>query len=121
MTLQSDIAAVKARLDAKPGAVAEDARVRDVLIYKVSGKMFAILSMRADAAVSLKCDPGLADLLRGQYAGVGHRYHLDQRHWISVALGADVPADEILELVDQSYALVTAGLTRAQRAALNSA
>jgi predicted DNA-binding protein (MmcQ/YjbR family) len=121
MDLDRHAAAVKARLDAKPGAVAEPARVRDVLIYKLAGKMFAILSMRADAAVSLKCDPFLAGLLREQYAGVGHRYHLDRRHWISVTFGADVPEEEVERLVDQSYELVKAGLTRAQRAALEPA
>jgi predicted DNA-binding protein (MmcQ/YjbR family) len=70
--------------------------------------------------VSLKCDPHLAEILRAQYAGIGHRYHLDRRHWINVALDADVPLDEALHLADQSYHLVCAGLTRKQRAELEA-
>ena len=120
MSTPSPTAAAKARLLAKPGAVAEPATVKGVALYKVMGKMFAILSERADPNVSLKCDPHLAEILREQYAGVGHRYHLDRRHWISVSLDADVPEDEVLRLVDQSYDLVRAGLTRKQRAALGT-
>lgn len=114
-------AALKARLGAKLGAVAEPAALKDAALYKVMGKMFAILSWRADPAVSLKCDPHLAEILRAQYTGVGHRYHLDRRHWISVALDADVPPEEILRLADQSYDLVHAGLTRKQKAELAAA
>lgn len=114
------IAAVKAELDAKPSAVAEAGSVAGVSLYKVMGKMFAILSTRRDAAVSLKCDPHLAEILREQYAGIGHRYHLDRRHWISVSLNADVPPAEIVRLAAHSYDLVRAGLTRKQRAALEA-
>lgn len=113
-----EIAALRARLLGKPGAVAEPARVPGVALYKVMGRMFAILSERADSNVSLKCDPHLAEVLRERYAGVGHRYHLDRRHWISISLGADVPWEEVLDLVDQSYDLVRAGLTRKQKAEL---
>jgi predicted DNA-binding protein (MmcQ/YjbR family) len=87
-----------------------------VLIYKVKGKMFAILSVRGVEHVILKCDQHLAEILREQYAGVGHRSHLDRRFWISVSLDADVPQAEIQRLAEQSYALVRAGLTRKQRA-----
>ena len=112
------VANVKAWLDAKPGAVAEPASGPGAVIYKVMGKMFAILTTGKLEAVSLKCDPHLAEVLREQYAGVGYRYHLDRRHWISVQLGADVPMDEIERLVAQSYDLVCAKLTRAQKSEL---
>ena len=52
-----------------------------VLIYKVMGKMFAVLSIRRIENVILKCDPELGEALREQYAGVGHRSHLDRRHF----------------------------------------
>lgn len=80
--------------------------------------MFAILSTRRFLGVSLKCDPHLAEILREQYSGVGHRYHLDRRHWISVRLDADVPLEEVERLAARSYELVCAKLTRQQRAEL---
>jgi predicted DNA-binding protein (MmcQ/YjbR family) len=115
--------ALKAILEAKPGAEAKPmgaprATTPSVLIFKVMGKMFAILSIRGVENVILKCDPNLAQSLREQYAGVGHRSHLDRRFWISVNLDADVPKDEIERLAGHSYALVCEGLTRKQKAEL---
>jgi predicted DNA-binding protein (MmcQ/YjbR family) len=111
------------KLDAMPGAVSKPmsapiASTPSVLIYKVMGKMFAILSIRRIENVILKCDPNLAHVLREQYTGVGHRSHLDRRYWISVNLDADVPADEVERLVEHSYGLVCSNLTRKQKAEL---
>jgi predicted DNA-binding protein (MmcQ/YjbR family) len=89
-----------------------------VLIYKVMGKTFAILSVRKIENVILKCDPHLAEILREQHRGVGHRSHLDRRHWIAVDLDSDVAADEVARLAQGSYDLVCAGLTRRQQAEL---
>ena len=117
--------ALKSKLDAMPGAVAQPMAASRgstplVLIYKVMGKMFAILSIRGDEYVILKCDPDLAKGLREQYAGVGHRSHLDRRFWISVSLDADVPAAEIRRLAAHSYEQVFAKLTRKQKEELAS-
>ena len=120
MNAAGQAAFAKAILGAMPAAVAEPARIDGVTIYKLMGKMFAILSTRADAAISLKCDPYRADLLREQYAGIGHRYHLDRRHWISVTLDQDVPSDELKQLIEHSHALVAAKLTRVQQRALDN-
>ncbi len=115
--------ALKAVLDAKPGAVGEPmAAARGskplVFIYKVMGKMFAILAVRGTPNVILKCDPHLAEVLRGHYVGIGRRSHLDPRFWISVDLDSDVPESEVRRLADHSYDLVCAGLTRQQKAEL---
>ena len=87
-----------------------------VLVFKVGGKMFAILS---DNSVSLKCDPAFADIIRQQYAAVTAGYHLDKRHWNTIQLDGTVPGDQLKEWIEDSYALVVAGLSRAQRASLS--
>jgi predicted DNA-binding protein (MmcQ/YjbR family) len=125
MDLGPRTAALKAVLDAMPGAAASPispprGSAPMALIYKIMGKMFAILSVRGEEGIVLKCDPHLAETLREQYAGVGHRSHLDRRFWISVSLDADVPAYEIERLVAGSYDLVRAGLTRKQKAELGT-
>jgi predicted DNA-binding protein (MmcQ/YjbR family) len=125
LSLGPQTLALKAVLEAMPGAVGQPMTAATgttplVLIFKVMGKMFAILSLRGAQNVILKCDPHLAEVLREQYAGVGHRSHLDRRFWISVDLDADVPAAEIERLAAQSYDLVRAGLTRKQRAELEA-
>lgn len=123
MELGPETQALKARLEAMPGAVGEPmtaSRGREplVILYKVMGKMFAILAVRGTQNVIVKCDPHLAEILREQYAGVGHRSHLDRRFWISIDLDSDVPQDEIERLAAGSYALICEGLTKKQRAEL---
>ena len=126
MDLGERTATLKAILDAKPGATTvarsppRSTKGPEVLDYKVMGKTFAILSVRGPERVILKCDPHLVDILKQQYAGVGHRSHLDRRFWINVVLDADVPAEEIERLADGSYDLVRAGLSRKQRAELDA-
>jgi predicted DNA-binding protein (MmcQ/YjbR family) len=112
---------VKAALDAKPGATsAQLPSAPGVLLYKVMGKMFAILELRKLEAVIVKCDPALVDVLKQQYTGVGHRSHLDRRFWICVNLDADVPATEIKNLIALSYDLVRTKLTHKQKAELEA-
>ena len=80
MALNPAAAALQAILAAKPGAVGEPLpSAPGVVLYKVMGKMFAILESRKIQNMILKCDPHLAEILREQYAGVGHRSHLDRR------------------------------------------
>jgi predicted DNA-binding protein (MmcQ/YjbR family) len=116
-------AAVKAWIETQPGAQGRafapgKSAPPLAVIYKVMGKVFAILSVRGVEDVILKCDPALASALREKYAGIGHRSHLDRRFWISVRLDADVPPREVRRLVSLSYELVCGGLTAKQRAEL---
>jgi len=111
---------LKAILEAIPGADAVPVPVprggpAPAVMYKLMGKMFAILSIRGDAFVIVKCDPGLADVLRQSYSGVGHRSHLDRRFWISIDLDSDVPLAEIRKLIAGSHDLIYASLTRKQK------
>ncbi|MFW5416466.1 MmcQ/YjbR family DNA-binding protein [Nocardiopsis sp. CNT-189] len=88
------------------------------LVYKVRGKIFALLGEdggRGVARLSLKCDPGLALELRAQFPGVRPGYHLAKKHWNSVDLDGSVPDDEIAEMLRHSYERVVAGLRRADR------
>lgn len=114
---------LKSILEAIPGADAVPVPVprggpAPAVMYKLMGKMFAILSIRGDAFVIVKCDPGLADILRQTYSGVGHRSHLDRRFWISIDLDTDVPMTEIRKLIAGSHDLIYASLTRKQKAEL---
>jgi len=123
VNLSERTAALKARLDTKPGVTTlagapPRSSVPNTLRYKVMEKMFAILSVRGAEWVILKCDEHLIEVLKAQYAGIGHRSHLDRRHWICVTLDADVPPAEIERLADHSYDLVCNGLTRKQQAQL---
>ena len=83
--------------------------------FRVGGKIFALLS-ETEHGVSLKCDPALAEILRQNFADVIPGYHLNKRHWNTVALGASVPDNQIEEMVRHSYELVLASLPGKLRA-----
>jgi predicted DNA-binding protein (MmcQ/YjbR family) len=90
-----------------------------VAVFKVGGKMFALVMLDgAPGFVNLKCDPELARELRDRFAAVRPGYHANKRHWNSVDLDGSVPSDEIREMIGHSYELVVAGLTRKERARL---
>ena len=124
MAFSARTTALKMVLEAMPGATVvarNQARSTSGLLaldYKLMGKTFAILAVRGAGHVVLKCDPHLIEILKEQYEGVGHRTHLDRRHWIAVFFDADVPAPEVERLAQHSYDLVRAGLTKKQRAEL---
>jgi predicted DNA-binding protein (MmcQ/YjbR family) len=101
---------------AKPGSAEEYPFGDAVAVFKVAGRIFALVPLGPPPGnVSLKCDPHLAAGLRARYAAITPGYHLNKRHWNTVALDGSVPDEELLELVGHSYELVVARLTRAQR------
>jgi predicted DNA-binding protein (MmcQ/YjbR family) len=113
---------VIAACGAKPGAVEDYPFGDDVAVFKVAGKMFALVTLGPlPGSMSLKCDPGVAVELRAQYPAITAGYHLNKRHWNTVTLDGSLPADEIVELIDHSYELVVARLTRVERNKLRSA
>jgi len=89
-------------------------------VYKVEGKIFAILTPeRTPRSVSLKCEPALAQELRQQHAAVAPGYHLNKKHWNTVELDGDVPPDELQDMIVHSYDRVVAGMPRAVRLRLD--
>ena len=88
-------------------------------VFKVAGKMFALSQLDADSLrVSLKCEPGLAEALRGAYAAVIPGYHLNKRHWNTVIVDGSLPDDAVRDMIEDSYDLVVTRLPRARRRAL---
>jgi predicted DNA-binding protein (MmcQ/YjbR family) len=107
---------VMAACGGKPGAVEDYPFGPQVAVFKVAGKMFALVSLGpVPGSVSLKCDPDLAIGLRRQHAAITAGYHLNKRHWNSVALDGSFPHDQLIDLIDHSYELVVASLPRAER------
>ncbi|BEP15256.1 MmcQ/YjbR family DNA-binding protein [Acidothermaceae bacterium B102] len=83
----------------------------DTDVYKVAGKVFAIVWPDAvSPRVNLKCDPTLALHLREQHAAVSPGYHMNKKHWNTVLLDGTVTDDEVEEMVEHSYGQVVAGL-----------
>ena len=103
----------------KKGAQASYPFGEGTLVFKVMGKIFALMPDNlADGdgpRINLKCDPELATILRQTYDAVKPGYHMNKRHWNTVYVDGTIPDDEILEMIDHSYDLVVANLPRRSR------
>jgi predicted DNA-binding protein (MmcQ/YjbR family) len=91
----------------------------DVLVFKVSSKMFALLALdEVPATANLKCDPDLALELRDRYEQVRPGYHMNKKHWNTVEIDSGIPDSELRKMIDHSYELVVRTLPKAVRAKL---
>jgi predicted DNA-binding protein (MmcQ/YjbR family) len=89
------------------------------IVFKVSGKMFALVALdEMPATANLKCDPDLALELRDRYEQVRPGYHMNKKHWNTVEIDSGIPGNEIHKMVDHSYELVVNSLPKAERAKL---
>jgi predicted DNA-binding protein (MmcQ/YjbR family) len=85
-------------------------------VFKVSGKIFAISRLDENPLrVSLKCEPLLAEQLREAHPAVRPGYHLNKRHWNTVTIDGSIRDNQIENMIQDSYDLVAAKLTRTQR------
>jgi predicted DNA-binding protein (MmcQ/YjbR family) len=107
-----------ARCEALPGAEAAHPFGEGTLVYKVGGKIFALISMGGPARVNLKVDPELARSLVRDYPGITPGYHMNKQHWVTVHLDSPLPADMVESMVEDSYDLVVSGLSPKVRAGL---
>jgi predicted DNA-binding protein (MmcQ/YjbR family) len=104
---------------ALPGAVEEFPFGPGTSVFKVAGKIFAITRLaERPRRVSLKCEPALAEGLRAAHPEIIPGYHLNKRHWNTVHLDGDLPAQLVLDMIEDSYDLVVAGLSRAKQSEL---
>jgi predicted DNA-binding protein (MmcQ/YjbR family) len=76
-------------------------------VYKVAGKIFAIVGMeRTPAQLTLKCDPEHGELLRADHEAIAPGYHMNKRHWITATLDGSLAPALIEELIEDSFDLV---------------
>lgn len=116
-----ELETLRATLLAKPGTTEEMPFGPEVLVYKVMGKMWALVAWDEDPRhLTLKSDPDLAMLLRDMYPAVRPGYHMNKVHWNTITLDSSVPEAELLSMIGDSYGLVVQGLTRKQRQALGA-
>ena len=96
----------------KPGVSEEMPFGPDILVFKVGGKIFALTDINTFASINLKCDPERAVELRDQFDFIRPGYHMSKKHWNTVLLESGLSNAMLQELIDHSYALVYAGLSR---------
>ncbi len=126
MTRPSEDAALWCRTTclALPGATVDQPFGPDSEVFRVSGKMFALLlqnlRLSEHMIVNLKAEPDEVPLLIETHAIVRPGYHMNKRHWVSVELASRVDRALVEELIEDSYDNVVAGLPARLRSTLSS-
>jgi predicted DNA-binding protein (MmcQ/YjbR family) len=113
-----DFNTLKDYLLSKRGAIEDYPFGFETMVFKVMGKLFALIPLQAETLrVNLKCEPERALELRALWpAAVLPGYHMNKRHWNTVLLeGNDLPDSEVIAMIDHSYERVVAGLRRSDR------
>lgn len=97
----------------KKGVMEEFPFDNETLVFKVMNKIFLLTSLSLlPVRINLKCEPELAIELREKYEMVYPAYHMNKKHWNSVEIDGSIPQTEIIEMIDHSYNIVVAGLTK---------
>ncbi|HET9411385.1 MAG TPA: MmcQ/YjbR family DNA-binding protein [Candidatus Saccharimonadales bacterium] len=92
---------------AMPGAALDYPFGTEVAVYKVHGKMFALIAEGSEPVrLSVKTDPKLSELLRERYESVQPGYHLNKKHWNTIVCSGQLSDQELHDLIVHSYHLV---------------
>ena len=79
----------------------------EALVYKVMGKMYALIAWEEDPLhLTLKCEPDFALALRAQYPAIKAGYHMNKKHWNTVRMDGRIPNPLLEALVRHAHALV---------------
>lgn len=106
---------------AKPGAVSDFKLEWGWQRYQVGGKLFGATLCPSQRyapeyaekeLLNLKCDPLFSQALQAEHREILPGFYSDKRTWISVDLGGALPDELVKKLIDDSYALVFAKLTK---------
>ena len=91
----------------------------EALVYKVCGKMYALVAWQeTPLKITLKVDPAQADLQRAMFVSIKPGYHMNKQHWNTIELSGELSDAQLTGLIDDSYQLVVAKLTKKERLAL---
>jgi predicted DNA-binding protein (MmcQ/YjbR family) len=82
------------------------------LVFKVMGKMFALLSLEGDLSINVKCKPEKAIELRERYPEVVPGYHMNKDHWNTIMIDNKLPSDLVKLWIKDSYDLVAKTLPK---------
>ena len=98
----------------KKGAAKEYKEEWQATRYMIGGKMFALQGAdnTTRPVITLKLLPADGEFLRDQYGDIIPGYYMNKIHWNSVYLDGAVPDIVVRDMIDKSYAILFASLTK---------
>ena len=71
------------------------------LVFKVAGKIYALLNLEGELSINLKCDPELALSLREHFDAVLPGYHMNKKYWNTILVD-QVSEDQLKGWIEHS-------------------
>jgi predicted DNA-binding protein (MmcQ/YjbR family) len=88
----------------------------DAQVFKVFGKMFALIGYRNEKlTITLKASPENVTFLSEEFECIERGYHMNKKHWITIAVNNEVSIGMLEDWIDNSYSLITSKLTKTQK------
>lgn len=88
----------------------------DCEVFKIFDKMFMLIgSYSGKLLVTIKCKPEKSLEYQELYPSISAGYHMNKKHWISIASGDEITADLLQDLIKDSYDLVAGKLPVKER------
>lgn len=84
----------------------------ETLVFKVMGKMFAVIALEKPDMIVLKCDACRAEELRAEYDAVEPAWHFNKKYWNQVHFNSDVCDELLYRMIDHSLDEVVRKFTR---------
>ena len=93
---------------------------RNLLVFYVLEKWFCFVNIDAFDKCTIRCHTDRIPMLQQQYDDILPAYHMNKKHWISIALNASVDDNAVRQLVADSYNLAVQSMTAKERSLLDT-
>lgn len=88
----------------------------DCEVFKIFDKMFMLIgAYSGKLLVTIKCKPEKSLEYQELYPSISAGYHMNKKHWISIASGDEITTDLLQDLIKDSYDLVAGKLPVKER------
>ncbi|TNF28586.1 MAG: MmcQ/YjbR family DNA-binding protein [Bacteroidetes bacterium] len=85
----------------------------ETLVFKVMGKIFCLAGLENNPVqFNVKCSPETAIELRERFSGVRPGYHMNKKHWNTIAFDGSITDEQARQWVLDSYRLIVESLPR---------
>ena len=87
----------------------------ETLVYKIGGKMFALIPLEKNGIIILKHSSESIEELKESHHGISEPAYLSKNHWIQVDTKHHGLQRHIKDWIKMSYNLVVAGLPKKEQ------
>lgn len=76
------------------------------LVFRIGGKIFAMMDLEDASKLTLKSDPNQALILRDKYSEISGAWHMNKKYWNQLNLYGQLSDTLVKQLIRHSYSEV---------------